>query len=238
MFTGEIDVENKKYKNIDQTNKDLADVIDYSSSLDFKPSATRIGIYMNISDHNLNAIDTTFSIIKKKLCRDNSIPELFIHRQYNRDIHQFIRIIATGMELPTDEVKDMYNKYQNSASLINNKKENFFDSLKDMDTKQINQTMFNDKINKASDFFDQMKKQDNSENKDTDETSAVIKRARRNRKLVTTNNTLSNEYTIETDTSRTVKTSLSNSNTKKSFVAGKHNSNKEEYSEDNISKNY
>lgn len=220
MFTGEIDIDNKKYKNIDQTNKDLANMVDYSSSLDFTPSATKIGIYMNISDNNLDAIDTTFEVIKKKLCGNNTVPELFIHRQYNTNFKQFIRVIATGMDLPTEEVKDMYSKYQASTDSINNRKSDFFDTLNNMETNQIKESLFTDAVDNSMKFFN-----DNQEDI-SEETEMVINRSRK-RKFTTKN---SNSIKPTTNTP------INNIETKNNDSGTVLNTNKHNktYTEDNI----
>ena len=189
MFTGEVDLSNKKYKNVDQSNKDLADMVDYSSSLDFTPSATKIGIYMNISDNNLENIDTTFEVLKKKLCGSNSVPELFIHRQDDDRFYPFIRVIASGIDLPTEEVQQMYNKYKTSVESADNRKSDFFDALDNMDTTQV-KTSSSTPTQNNDDFFKNCENEVKSE-----EAENVLGRRKRRRSMSSSNNNITNTTT-------------------------------------------
>lgn len=175
LFTGEVNMGDQKYKNVDQLNKEISDMIDYTSSLDFKPSATKLGIYMNISEDNMKSVDTTFNIIKKKLCDTDCIPELFIHKQFDSSCYQFIRIIASGISLPIDEFQKMYNKYISSVEALDKGKDDFFDKLNQMDT---NKLVNHDKNTTASDssmddFFNDI------DSKENPEASKVMRRTTR-----------------------------------------------------------
>ena len=66
MFVAEVIID-RKLKNPNQFEQLISDAIDYNCSLDFEPSATKIGVFMNISDDKLAIIDTNFTTIKKKL---------------------------------------------------------------------------------------------------------------------------------------------------------------------------
>lgn len=175
MFAGEIII-NTKIKNPEQIEKMISDMIDYSSSLDFEPSANKIGIFMNVSEDTLMNIDTNFTSIKNKLC-SSCLPELFIHKQFNNNT-EFIRVIATGIKLPTEELMNMYNKYRDNMDSINNNVDTFFDTLKDMDTVNKNKNFNN--TNSKNSFFEQF----DSESKNTEE-STVIGRNKRKRRFST-----------------------------------------------------
>lgn len=172
MFVTEIPI-TRKLKNPNQFDQMVSDAIDYSSSLDFEPSATKIGVFLNLSDDNLAVIDTNFTSIKKKLCGDIAIEEFFVHRQYNAADTEYVRIIASGMNLPKDELLEIYDKYQKSLA-SNSKTDNFFDEIESLDTS----TTSNRSTRKSSsgDFFSQF---DTEETSDEDE--LVIKRSRRRR---------------------------------------------------------
>lgn len=171
MFVSEVTFD-KKLKNPNQFDQLVSDAIDYSSSLDFEPSATKIGVFMNISDDNLSVIDTNFSVIKKKLCGNNTIEEFFVHRQYNANWPEFIRIIASGMNLPKEELEAIYNKYQKSVSANNSKTDNFFDSISNMDTAAVSSTRAVKKD--SGDFFSQF-----DEEETTEEDELVIRRSKK-----------------------------------------------------------
>ncbi len=125
----------KKFKNVDQFNKHIADMIDYNKFLEFVPSCKKIGIYLDISEDNLEHLDTEFAVIKNKLCGAGIVPELFIHKQDTGS--QFIRIIASGLDLPKEEVMSMYEKYKENSESVN-KKDDFFDVVSDMSTNTLN----------------------------------------------------------------------------------------------------
>ena len=149
MFATEVTFD-KKLKNPNQFDQIVCDAIDYSSSLDFAPSATKVGIFMNISDDNLSVIDTSFTALKKKLC-GATIEEFFIHRQYVTSEPEFVRIIASGMNLPKDELVDIYNKYQKNLTTESSKEDDFFGAIKDMKTKSHEEVSKVDE--KDNDFF-------------------------------------------------------------------------------------
>jgi hypothetical protein len=172
MFVTEVKLD-KKIKNPNQFDQIVCDAIDYSSSLDFEPSATKIGVFMNISDDNLSVIDTSFTAIKKKLCA-NTIEEFFIHRQYKVDEHEFVRIIASGMNLPKEELQDMYSKYQKNIT-SNNNDDDFFSTISNMETLSQN-SVSRKKHDDNDDFFSQF---DNE--KTTEEDELVIRRSKRRR---------------------------------------------------------
>lgn len=171
MFVSEVTFD-KKLKNPNQFDQLVSDAIDYSSSLDFEPSATKIGVFMNISDDNLSVIDTNFSVIKKKLCGNNTIEEFFVHRQYNANWPEFVRIIASGMNLPKEELEAIYNKYQKSVSANNSKTDNFFDSISNMDTAAVSSARAVKKD--SGDFFSQF-----DEEETTEEDELVIRRSKK-----------------------------------------------------------
>ena len=177
-----------RIKNSSQFDQIVSEAIDINASLDFIPSATKIGIYLNISDENLNCIDTTFSIIKKKLCANDCVPELFIHRQYDRTKPEFIRIIASGMNMPKRELEDMYSKLQNSKSSVSNN-DDFFAKLSEMNTdidESNNPGYFKDRGR----FFEQFSVDSETS---TPEESVVLGRNRRRHRELSNDNTSSNE---------------------------------------------
>lgn len=199
LFTGEVNMGDQKYKNIDQLNKEISDMIDYTSSLDFKPSASKIGIYMNISEDNMNSVDTSFDVIKKKLCDTDCIPELFIHKQYDGSNYQFIRVVASGISLPIDELQKMYSKYMSNVEALNKADDNFFDQLNQMDTNKLSKSDSKVSTNSMDNFFSEFESEEN------DETSKVMRRTNRSKQSstketkfrtrnMTTNNVKPKEY--------------------------------------------
>lgn len=168
MFVTEVPI-TRRLKNPNQFDQLISDAIDYSSSLDFEPSATKIGVFLNMSDDNLAVIDTNFATMKKKLCGNTAIEEFFIHRQSVLAAGEFVRIIASGINLPKDELVEMYEKYQKSG-VSNDKEDDFFSQIDDMDTTTKVPTK-----HAAADtsFFDEM------DTGASEEDEVVIRRSRR-----------------------------------------------------------
>lgn len=223
MFATEVTFD-KKLKNSNQFDQIVSDAIDYSSSLDFTPSATKVGIFMNISDDNLSVIDTNFTSLKKKLC-GNTIDEFFIHRQYIADKPEFVRIIASGMNLPKDELVDIYNKYKKNLNIENSKEDDFFGAIKDMKTNVIKDNKNEIPEDKDDDFFAGF-------NMEELEASSPMNRGRRRASFSTgnkenTTNQTTAQSPIQSDTYK-----KPNNNNK--FVAKKSSSNEIPYSEDSI----
>lgn len=216
MFVTEVKID-KKLKNPNQFDQIVSDAIDYSSSLDFEPSATKIGVFMNISDDNLSVIDTSFSSIKKKLCGNNNIEEFFVHRQYKVDEPEFVRIIASGMNLPKEELQDMYSKYQKNLT-SSTKDDDFFGAISNMETVTQSSTLGRKK-NDNNDFFAQF---DNEET--TEEDELVIRRSKRRRP---TGSSGTPDSKVESN---------GGYEKKRGFTAKKTNNNETPYSEDTIDK--
>ena len=216
MFVTEVLID-RKLKNPAQFEQLISDAIDYNTSLDFEPSATKIGVFMNISDDKLSVIDTNFTTIKKKLCGSNTVDEFFIHRQYNATVPEFVRIIASGMNLPKEELMDIYDKYQNTKST--SKKDDFFDSISDMDTSSTEEKSTRTKNN---DFFSQFDADDSSEEDDI-----VIRRSKKRHSFSSSNESF-NKTSVNTND-----VTGGYEKKKNGFTAHK-SENRQPYSEDNM----
>lgn len=112
--------DNQKVKSDREFIKLINDTIIYNSSIDFKPSASRIGVYLNLNDNNLSSItNNVFTNITEKLCTNGNAGEFFIHKQYDSTKPQYIRIIASGMDYPIDELKVICDAYKSKVTQIN-----------------------------------------------------------------------------------------------------------------------
>ena len=123
-----------------------------------------------------------FGGLKKKLCGSDSFPELFIHRQDDDGFYPFIRVIASGIDLPTEEVQQMYNKYKTSVESVDNRKSDFFDALNNMDTTQV-KTSSSTPTQNNDDFFKNCENEVKSE-----EAENVLGRRKRRRSMSSSNN--------------------------------------------------
>lgn len=116
-----------KIKNVNMFNEAVIDIIDNSKSLDISElSAKRIAVILNISEKTSEFIDYSFAIIKERY----GVPyEVFTHIQNEGD-EEYIKFIISGMNMPIDEVKDIYNKYVKASENVNKTKDGFFDFAK------------------------------------------------------------------------------------------------------------
>ena len=119
-----------RIKNVNQFNQILSDMIDDTYSLDCTDrSIKRLAIILNVSERTQDVIDLQVEVIKNKL----GIPyELFTHVQYDKTKEESISIIASGMNMPLEDIKDIYEKYKSQTENISTKKDGFFDFMKDI----------------------------------------------------------------------------------------------------------
>lgn len=126
-----------RIKNTEQFDRIVSDMIDNTTSLDTHDLALkRLGVFLNVNNRTGDIVDYNFTVLKNKL----GVPyEVFTHVQYDESQPESISFIASGMNMPLDEVKDIYEKYQRETSKINTSKDKFFEfasSLKVEDTKK------------------------------------------------------------------------------------------------------
>jgi cell division GTPase FtsZ len=111
-----------KVKNVESFNKTIIEMLDNSKSLDFEPSAKRIAVILNISEKTRDFIDYSFSVIKERM----GIPyEVYTHIQYEGDT-EYVAVIASGLKMPLDEVKAIYERYKEQSGKVNKKKDDFY----------------------------------------------------------------------------------------------------------------
>lgn len=129
----------ERIKNVEAFNKAVTEMIDNDKSLDIsEPSAKRIAVILNVSEKTRDYIDFGFQVIKDKL----GVPyEIFTHVQYDED-EEYIAVIASGMNLPMDELQDIYKKYQEASERVNKNKDKFFDMTSNL-TGNAEDSMFN-----------------------------------------------------------------------------------------------
>jgi cell division GTPase FtsZ len=113
-----------KIKNVEQFNKIVSNMIDDDKSLDTEKSVKRLAVFLNVSESTRDNIDFSFSALKEKL----GVPyEVFTHVQYDEE-QEYISYIASGMQMPLEEVKAVYEKYKEESQKVNKKKDTFFDT--------------------------------------------------------------------------------------------------------------
>lgn len=111
-----------KLRGKDQFNNILQETIDNSKSIDTEQSAIRMGVIINTSTKAAGVIDESFSVLKKHY---GNPFETFYHRQYNQD-NDYANIIVSGMKLPIDYIKKVYDNYQKEWNSVDKRKDSFF----------------------------------------------------------------------------------------------------------------
>lgn len=113
----------EKIKNREMFDKVLIDLIDNSKSLDIsEPSAKRLGVIFNISDKTADYIDFSANVLQDRL----GFPYEYYHHIQNEGDIEYIAFIASGMKMPMDEIKAVYDKYKEKSDKVNKKKDDFF----------------------------------------------------------------------------------------------------------------
>lgn len=119
-----------KINDIAQFNEAVQTAFAESTSYDTDPPARRIGVIVNARPKILQAIDDSYSIITAKY----GVPlELFRHVQESQD-ENYINIVASGLPMPTDEIRSIYAKFKKSKENLNMNRDSFFSNSDNFDT--------------------------------------------------------------------------------------------------------
>lgn len=123
-----IDVANiSKIKNLDQYNKIIADTIDESKLIDItKKGAKRIGLIIDAP----NSIHDFIDFSAKSISEEFGVPyEMYTHVQNSNNDAATVTWIVTGMPMPIDEIKEIYNGYLQESQAVNKERDNFFSEI-------------------------------------------------------------------------------------------------------------
>ena len=140
-----------KIKNMSEFEALCSKMMDSSKSLDFEPTATRIGVILNISDKNKDHINYTYDKL-----------ESYLGHPYDNKYPEFISIIASGIKMPLDDIIATYEEYKKSSEKVSKSKDDFFTAVSELngldnddafDLKKKNITKPNE--TKKKNFFDQ-----------------------------------------------------------------------------------
>ena len=108
----------------DEFNKIIKNMIYNSHSIKVEnPGAIRTGVILNISPESEDAVDYKFGDIYKTY--GNSY-ENFLQEQWDGK-KEYIAFIASGMRMPLEEIKAVYDRYKEASEKVN-KKEDIFNS--------------------------------------------------------------------------------------------------------------
>lgn len=115
-----------KIRNMDDFNKTLVRALDDTKSLEVaEPSAAKLAVIFNISEKTEEYVDLQAQVLRERL----GFPyEYFLHVQHEGDT-EFVAFIASGMKMPIDEIKEVYNRYQEASKKVNKTADDFFATI-------------------------------------------------------------------------------------------------------------
>lgn len=115
---------------VNQFNTLLKKMIYGSKSLKCNnPAQLRLGVILNVSPASEDAIDYEFSSIVEAY----GVPyEKFWHKQWDGK-KQYIQFISSGMKLPLEEIKQIYQNYLDQSAKVNKSADEFFEEIKGLE---------------------------------------------------------------------------------------------------------
>lgn len=117
-----------KIKNTDQFNKAVSSAIDESHLMDCPEGAKRAGYIFDITDSISDAIDYNIEVVKSTY----GTPYEIYTQVQTTDNPSTVTWIISGLPLPINEIKEIYDNYLKNSSTVNKSKDSFFDSVSDM----------------------------------------------------------------------------------------------------------
>ena len=117
----------EKIKNREQFRQAVIDTLDNSKALDIDTKGmARLGVIMNIKEESADFIDYADIVID----RFGQPYEKFEHIQNEvNSMPEFISFIASGMQMPTDEVEAIYKNYEATVNRVNKNNDPFFSTI-------------------------------------------------------------------------------------------------------------
>lgn len=113
----------------DDFNQIIKKMIYDSKSIQSKePGAVRLGVILNIDPASEDAIDYSFTDLKAAY---GNPYECFMQSQWDGE-KEYIAFIVSGMQMPLDEIKEVYNRYKEQSSKVNKTTDDFFAEMKEM----------------------------------------------------------------------------------------------------------
>lgn len=117
----------------DEFNKIIKNMIYNSHSIKSNnPGAIRTGVILNISPESEDAIDYTFNDIFETYGKPY---ENFLQEQWDGK-KEYIAFIVSGMHMPLDELKSVYERYKEASDRVNKETDKF--------NKELNSLSLND----------------------------------------------------------------------------------------------
>lgn len=127
---------NEKLKNVEQFNRILVDMIDNSPTLEtpINNKMPRMALILNLNERSQEFVDSTAKEVRERM---GEVFEEFIQRQYDGK-QEFIAVICAGMNMPTDEIDAIYQRYLREKEAAQKNKESFFDTFRDVEEDGFN----------------------------------------------------------------------------------------------------
>lgn len=149
-----------KLKNIDQFNSNIVNFLDNRHSLETDKSLKRLAVVINLQEKYQDFVDYKFAPFKERF---GNPYEVFNHVQYQDYLNDSIWFIASGMDMPIDEVKEIYDKYKEETDKVKKSVDDFFNEAKLLTSEEEDQ-MFDirttsdedKKLVSESSFFDNL----------------------------------------------------------------------------------
>ena len=125
MFVGSCSL--KGVKNVDMFNKTISTALDNSHLIESaSKSVKRIGAIFSIPQEMSDSVDYNADVF----CQRYGTPyEMFTHIQEQIEPTPSISWIVAGMDLPLNEVKEIFENYKKASSEVNKKKDSFFETI-------------------------------------------------------------------------------------------------------------
>lgn len=118
----------ERIKSIESFNAIIKVALDDTKSMEVdNPSASRLGVIMNLQKSSQEFVDYGYSVIKERY--GSHIYEVFQHIQYDETQKEFIGIIVSGMKMPIDEVKRVFEKYKKESEALSTE-DDFFSEIR------------------------------------------------------------------------------------------------------------
>lgn len=120
---------NKSLETSDDFEKIIKNMIYNSASIKSEnPAAARLGVILNINPASEDAIDYTFTSLKKAY---GNPFEFFTQVQWDEK-KEYIAYIASGMRMPIDEMMQVYQRYVEQSEKINKNGDGFYETMNEM----------------------------------------------------------------------------------------------------------
>lgn len=116
----------KGIKNIDMFNKAINNAIDETKLVDSsEKTVKRIGVIFDIPTSMDDAVDYNAAVLSQRY----GVPyEMYTHIQ-NQSTTGTVTWIAAGMDLPIDEVKEIFENYKKASESVSKSKDSFFSQI-------------------------------------------------------------------------------------------------------------